>query len=233
MEPTPKLQPQVFTPTDETARGLSRILLYRNAVLPEVCDFLIRTFQESPHKIPSHVHNGTPPHTRQGLVVNLKDEERYREAREKIFAVFQECIYDYGRRDPGLRIMVTGRFLLSHPRIEEVRPGQQFVWHMDARQNFAGTRFLTVFAYLNDVESGGETQFLQQRVSVKPEKGAVLVFPPYWTHMHRGAPVKAGIKYTAGTYAMVERVLDQPAAAASAFLPADDPAASDFSAKRP
>lgn len=192
METPPILQPEELAPQKETALGLSHILLYRNAVPPEVCDSLIRTFQQSPHKIPSHVHNGTPSYIRQGLVLNLKDEERYREAREKIFAVFLGCIYDYGRRDPGLRVMVTGRFLLSHPRLEEIRPGQQFLWHMDARQNFAATRFLTVLAYLNDVRSGGETQFLQQRVSVKPEKGAVLVFPPYWTHMHRGAPVNAG-----------------------------------------
>lgn len=216
-----ELESRLLAPPGEIARQMSGIRLYPNGVPAGLCDELIQTFRDSPDKKPSHIHNGSAPETRQGLVVMMTDTDRYRDLRQRLFGCWEQCIYDYGRKDPGLRVMVNGRFLLSHPRLEEVQPGQQFVWHMDARQNFAATRFLTVLTYLNDVAEGGETQFAMQRISVRPLRGSVLIFPPYWTHMHRGAPPKSGVKYTAGTYAMVERVIDQPDN--SAFFPKDLP----------
>ena len=162
MEPPLKLQPQILTPNDETARGVSLAFF-----LPKCCSTGGGRLPD-PH-LPAVPRQDAEPRSQRftspypsGVRGEPEGHETYKEAWEKVFAVFLECIYDYGRRDPGLRIMVTGRFLLSHPRLEEIHPGQQFVWHMDARQNFAGTRFLAAFAYLSDVESGGETQFLQQ-----------------------------------------------------------------------
>ena len=43
-----------------------------------------------------------------------------------------------------------------------------------------------VMFYLNDVLEGGETEFHNQKVKVKPEKGKVVIFPTYWTHLHKG-----------------------------------------------
>jgi len=49
---------------------------------------------------------------------------------------------------------------------------------------------------LSDIEDGGRTEFEHQHLTVKPEAGKVVVFPPYWTHLHRGATPGAGAKYT-------------------------------------
>ena len=40
--------------------------------------------------------------------------------------------------------------------------------------------------YLNDIEDGGETEFLYQKIKVKPRKGLTLIWPVDWTHTHRG-----------------------------------------------
>ena len=40
--------------------------------------------------------------------------------------------------------------------------------------------------YLNDVEEGGETEFLYQKLKVKPSKGTILIWPGCYTHLHRG-----------------------------------------------
>ena len=48
--------------------------------------------------------------------------------------------------------------------------------------------------------AGGETQFLFQDVSVRPEKGKLVLFPPFWTHEHRAAELKSGAKYIATTW---------------------------------
>ena len=49
--------------------------------------------------------------------------------------------------------------------------------------------------YLNDVQSGGETEFPMFGLKVKPEKGKTLIWPAEWTHAHLGAVVKKGNKY--------------------------------------
>ena len=40
--------------------------------------------------------------------------------------------------------------------------------------------------YLNDVEDGGETQWLYQGKLVKPKKGLTAIWPTDFTHTHRG-----------------------------------------------
>ena len=49
--------------------------------------------------------------------------------------------------------------------------------------------------YLNDVESGGATEFSHYQVSVKPKKGLTLIWPSEWTHAHRGEILEHGAKY--------------------------------------
>ena len=54
--------------------------------------------------------------------------------------------------------------------------------------------------YLNDVETGGETNFPQLETSVRPQAGRLLVFPPYWMYQHEGLPPVSGDKYIVSSY---------------------------------
>ena len=49
--------------------------------------------------------------------------------------------------------------------------------------------------YLNDVEEGGETEFLYQQKKFKPIKNTALLWPGSWDHLHRGNPPISGDKY--------------------------------------
>ena len=49
-------------------------------------------------------------------------------------------------------------------------------------------RELVFMTYLNDVHTGGETEFMFYKLKVKPKKGLTLVWPAGWTHLHRGLP---------------------------------------------
>ncbi len=40
--------------------------------------------------------------------------------------------------------------------------------------------------YLNDVEEGGKTVFPTWGVEVQPKQGKVVMFPPFYTHIHYG-----------------------------------------------
>tara|TARA_Y100000114_G_scaffold119383_1_gene114080 strand:+ start:402 stop:596 length:195 start_codon:yes stop_codon:yes gene_type:complete len=45
---------------------------------------------------------------------------------------------------------------------------------------------LVFTTYLNNVKKGGETQFLYQRKKIKPLQGKTILFPSFWTHVHKG-----------------------------------------------
>jgi hypothetical protein len=62
-------------------------------------------------------------------------------------------------------------------------------------------RQLVAIWYLNNVEGpGGETEFPLQEVLVKPEEGKLVLFPPFWTHIHRAVEMQKGVKYIATTW---------------------------------
>ena len=57
-----------------------------------------------------------------------------------------------------------------------------------------GVRVITFIWYLNDVEEGGETEFINGRL-IKPKKGSLLLFPSDWTYMHKGNMPLSSDKY--------------------------------------
>lgn len=90
--------------------------------------------------------------------------------------------------------------------------GQQFKYHLDCFWTKAeywkeeakrgGQRTITAMAYLNDVEEGGATEFTNIGLSVKPQRGALLIWNNNQTNglpnentMHAGTPVVKGVKY--------------------------------------
>lgn len=87
-------------------------------------------------------------------------------------------------------------------QVQRYRPGEFYHWHVDGGSHQFADRQLVAIWYLNDVPegAGGETQFLYQDVSIRPERGKMLLFPPFWTHEHRAAELKSGVKYMATTW---------------------------------
>ena len=75
-------------------------------------------------------------------------------------------------------------------QIQRTEPSKGYIWHDDA----APQRMLTFLWYLNDVEEGGYTEFCDG-TKVQPEMGKLMLFPAFWTHIHRGYPPKKDIKY--------------------------------------
>lgn len=81
-------------------------------------------------------------------------------------------------------------------KIQRTDPaGGYHVWHSeDGDKNHSG-RIGVYILYLNDVEEGGETEFLYFSKRVKPKKGRLMIFPPNYPWAHRGNPPLSGVKY--------------------------------------
>lgn len=86
-------------------------------------------------------------------------------------------------------------------QVQRYRPGEFYHWHIDGGSHEFSQRQLVALWYLNDVAGpGGETQFLYQDVSIRPRRGKLILFPPFWTHEHRAVTLQAGVKYIATTW---------------------------------
>ena len=79
--------------------------------------------------------------------------------------------------------------------------------HVDVRDYDTSRRFLAFFVYLNDVNEGGETEFigLPKRGSyiqykIEPKMGRMIVFPPMWPWPHKGHKPVSGKKYLLHSY---------------------------------
>jgi hypothetical protein len=60
----------------------------------------------------------------------------------------------------------------------------QFKSHIDVADANSMKRYLIAIIYLND--NDGATEFPQLKITNKPKKGSVIVFPPTWQYPHAG-----------------------------------------------
>ena len=86
--------------------------------------------------------------------------------------------------------------LNSDVKIQKTVPGEGYhVWHCENASVETSRRALLCMMYLNDVEEGGETEFLYYPRRVKPKTGKIILWPASFTHTHRGNPPLKGVKY--------------------------------------
>lgn len=92
-------------------------------------------------------------------------------------------------------ILKKGRYFHNNCKFQRTRPGEGFHrWHFeDGGEN--SHRKLVTMLYLNDVQEGGETEFLYLHRRIQPRQGRLLVFPAGFSHTHRGNPPLSGDKY--------------------------------------
>ena len=162
----------------------SFIFEFDNEISPEKCDEIINRFEES-----------KDDHYRGRVGPNFKDS--WKDIDEIFFISLSKALakmkkeYDF----------FNGKFKDIGYAIQRTDVGEYFHWHIDTGSHQMSDRQLVAIWYLNDVDGpGGETEFLHQKVKIKPERGKLVIFPPFWTHEHRGVTVKKGSKYIATTW---------------------------------
>jgi hypothetical protein len=184
---------------------ITDIKLFENIFESDFCDTIIDTFQKVENKIPSYIYNNSEENQeRKGSVIIMKDDSSLSKFENEVLDKVDDCIKKFSKTHAGLHVMINDEFILTRPRIEEINFEGGFDWHMDARQHAGDRRFLAILIYLNTVNEGGETEFHFQNCQIKPKQGSVLLFPPYWSHIHRGKKPISNIKYTIGLFATLK-----------------------------
>ena len=90
----------------------------------------------------------------------------------------------------------SGSHFIYDIKIQETDIGQGYhIWHYESSDKNLSNRLLAFILYLNDVDEGGETEFLYYPKRVKPKTGTVVLWPAAFTHAHRGNPPISNCKY--------------------------------------
>lgn len=115
----------------------------------------------------------------------------------------QKITFGLGRynRDIQLSVPVPNSPRIAELIVKRYDPGlgDNFQLHFDSVHEVAN-RYLVILWYLNDVSEGGETEFPDLGLSVRPEAGKLLIFPPYWMYQHRAQPPRSNAKYILSSY---------------------------------
>jgi len=129
------------------------------------------------------------------LVVSGK--EHWKDIDRALFQSMGKAILEFRETYPFFK----GPFKDMGYGVQRTNPGEHYHWHIDGGSHDFSHRQLVAIWYLNDVAGpGGETEFLFQDIKVKPELGKLILFPPFWTHEHRGVTLELGVKYIATTW---------------------------------
>jgi len=73
-------------------------------------------------------------------------------------------------------------------KIQKYEPGQSYFRYHSESSGYNGNnnRILVFSSFLNNIEKGGETEFFYQKQKIKVKEGKTILFPPFWTHTHKG-----------------------------------------------
>jgi len=73
-------------------------------------------------------------------------------------------------------------------KCKKIPPGGGFhQWHYESVGSDSRRRVVAQL-YLNDIDQGGETEFLYQKKRITAKKNRLVLWPADWTHTHRGNP---------------------------------------------
>lgn len=107
---------------------------------------------------------------------------------------WKECYPSYVNEFDVIRDM--GNHSVFTYKIQKTMPSEGYhIWHCESDSRLRSTRIFAYILFLNDVGSGGETEFLYQRKRINPVEGRLVIFPAAYTHAHRGNPPLRGSKY--------------------------------------
>jgi len=186
--------------TIQEVQSNSFIFEKKQALAQDICKEMIRRFEadtenQYPGRIGQMHDKDTSIKRSTDLVTSGKDS--WKDLDKELFRSLGSALMEFRERYPFFQ----GSFKDNGYAIQRTDPGEFYHWHIDGGSHEFSQRQLVAVWYLNDVDGpGGETEFSYQNIKVKPEAGKLVLFPPFWTHEHRGVTLEKGVKYIATTW---------------------------------
>tara|TARA_A100001391_G_scaffold122709_1_gene83662 strand:+ start:125 stop:652 length:528 start_codon:yes stop_codon:yes gene_type:complete len=158
------------------------IAVYDNYITPEECDKAIKFF-ENQSKFNNTINRSISEQTSS---LKKKDEQYFSHGGNidiwwqelKTMMVNYDLAFQHYCSNVGAKESYdVDKFLFTTLKIQKTLPTEGYhIWHIEHGKGFDNEARAFVFSiYLNDVEEGGETEFLHFSKRVKPKKGRIVI----------------------------------------------------------
>ena len=175
--------------------------IYDGFILPSECEKAIKLFKDrvkfnktfnrmQAERVGGHMKNDEAADFYYDIDVWYKDLKT-------IMINFDMALKNYETQTSIKEYSSIDFFEYGSIKIQKTLPTQGYhVWHTERGPGFdMYRRSLAYTIYLNDVEEGGETEFLNHSIRVKPKTGRIAIWPAGFPYVHRGNPPLSGEKY--------------------------------------
>lgn len=167
--------------------------IYEDALDPGLCDALLNEFER--HSALGVTHkgmtgDGVDTYRKKSEDLNIMSFPNLFSMNKAVIDSIMEVYALYGENYVGVKDY-TAPHKVTALNIQKYRHDEKaayYQFHCEIHPKYSD-RVTTFVIYLNDIAEGGETEFLEQRLRVRPKKGTIVIFPAYFTHVHRGNPV--------------------------------------------
>ena len=177
------------------------IAVYDNYITKEECDKAITLF-ENQDKFNNTVNRLK---NEKASVLQKQDQQFFASGKNldvwwenlKPMMINYNLAWDHYVQNVGAQDAYGDSFHFTCLKIQKTLPTEGYhVWHVEHGRGFDMEPRAFVFSiYLNDVEEGGETEFLHFSKRVKPKTGRIVIWPATFPYLHRGNPPLSGQKY--------------------------------------
>ena len=171
---------------------------YDNTLTKKECEY-ITDYMNTDNKLePGTVASGIKPHLKDSWDYTLNFDDTDTKVNRIILESLCDCLDLYVNKHPQLKQIPKWRY---HPfyNLQKYNPNQAY--HSLHCENTGYTsevkRGMAWMFYLNTVTDGGGTYFDNYDLTIDAVEGRGVLWPAYWTHMHKGIVSKTETKYIA------------------------------------
>jgi hypothetical protein len=176
--------------------------VYDNYITKDECDRAIRLFEDQ-HKFNKTVDRML---IQNKPIIEMQDQQFFAgggnlkfwyEELKPLILNFDIAWQHYNKNTGATAAYDQEKFFYTTVKIQKTLPTQGYhVWHIEHNQGYENEcRAFVYTIYLNDIEEGGETEFLHFSKRVKPKTGRIVIWPAAFPYVHRGNPPISGKKY--------------------------------------
>ena len=177
---------------------------YDNAVPVEICEELIKMFEENPElQRDGAIGYGDGEdiinkRAKDSTEIDIMHTSKFRHIADQILEIINEKLNDtfkylsehlrdqVGISEDDVDFMLSFTFnptiSIYSLTIQKIKPGTEYKWHQDSIP--ADVRW-NILVYLNTVKEGGKTIFANG-LKIQPKQGTLVFFPTTWTNFHKG-----------------------------------------------
>tara|TARA_R110002012_G_scaffold22531_2_gene77768 strand:+ start:234 stop:827 length:594 start_codon:yes stop_codon:yes gene_type:complete len=194
---------------DRTVNINNFIGVYDNYILPQECDKAIKLYEDQ-NKFNNTVNRLASENSSilqkqdQQFFINKTNIDVWWEELKPMMLNFDMALKHY-LQNTGANEAYKDPLNYTSLKIQKTLPTEGYhVWHIEHQKGYDNEARAFVFSiYLNNIEEGGETEFLHFSKRIKPKTGRIVIWPASFPYVHRGNPPLSGEKYILTSWMML------------------------------